>query len=512
MSVQRLSSRLTPSSTRADTHAMRERGYTLVEVLVAMVVLVVGMLGTVKLVDSANATTAATKAREGATNLAREVVENARVVDYGKLTAAGVTAALQARDGLQDAAPGTPGWTVVRRGRVYTLSVTACTYDDAKDSVATTHDASFCASTPTTPTTPAEINPDDFRRVDVTVTWDARPGTAQLRQTALIINPSGGLGPRISSFLPAGSATPAITVSNAAATSVPFDVTSTFAATVHWSADDAVSGGEASGSGGSGTAWTFDWPLGQAADPANRVIDGTYQVGAQAFDSVGNPGDLRTVTVSVNRSLPFAVTGLQGGRDDRIAGQGPIVDLQWQPNEERDILGYRVYRVGPDATAGTTDDVRVCPAAADAEVTTTSCYDATPPASATAYYVRAVDVDAAQAKREGAMPAAPLLPVPATASVAPTFAPADQGSLTVSIVAGLPTLVWAPASDDGSIRFYRVYRDGGTTYADRHDRTESAATRYVDPSPGASTVHTYWVTAVDDQFNESQPIGPVTSP
>ena len=45
-----------------------ERGFTLVEVMVAIMILLVGVLGVVSMVDGANAVTSKTKAREGGTN------------------------------------------------------------------------------------------------------------------------------------------------------------------------------------------------------------------------------------------------------------------------------------------------------------------------------------------------------------------------------------------------------------------------------------------------------------
>ncbi len=44
---------------------------TLIEVMVATMILLVGVLGTVTMIDGANATTSKTKAREGATHLGR---------------------------------------------------------------------------------------------------------------------------------------------------------------------------------------------------------------------------------------------------------------------------------------------------------------------------------------------------------------------------------------------------------------------------------------------------------
>ncbi|MGH2918633.1 MAG: prepilin-type N-terminal cleavage/methylation domain-containing protein [Solirubrobacteraceae bacterium] len=482
-----------------------EHGFTIVEVMVAMMILMLGVIGTVTLVDAANSATVKTRARENANNLAREVIENARVVDYDALTAAGVAPALQAKAGLADSTPSTPAWTVVRGKKTYTLEVQACTYDDAKDSVAATHDSSHCASTPVvSPAT--DINADDFRRVDVTITWSLGNSTTSLKQTALIINPSGGFGPRIVSFLPNGETVPSKTITDAApvATRVDFTVRTSYAASVRWQADDAVSQGDATGGP---TTWAVRWELGAPLDPISPYVrDGTYQVTAQPFDSVGIPGDVRPVTVVVNRSAPVAPKSLTGGRNSHYAA-GDVVELKWAPNLERDVIGYRVYRIDP---AGGPDK-RVCPTSGNTEISQTFCTDESPAAAAAEYYVTAVDRDPNANKREGT--ASAHFTAPAVSSARPTFP--GGTALTASLTNGnLPKLDWdPPATDsDGTILFYRIYRDSGTGLADRYDFTESASPTYVDPRPGTTTVHTYWVTAVDDSYNESDPIGPVDSP
>jgi hypothetical protein len=75
-------------------------------------------------------------------------------------------------------------------------------------------------------------------------------------------------------------------------------------------------------------------------------------------------------------------------------------------------------------------------------------------------------------------------------------------------VDGLPVLDWPDPPAGSGIRFYRIYRDTGTGLADRYDETITNDTTYTDPSPGTSG-HTYWVTAVDSNFNESAPSAPV---
>jgi prepilin-type N-terminal cleavage/methylation domain-containing protein len=109
-----------------------ESGFTLVEVMVAMSILLIGVLGTVTMIDGANAGTSRTKAREGGTALARSVLEIARAVPYRELTAARVLTELDGHSGLADAKPGQSGHQIVTRGFTYTVTPTACALDDPK--------------------------------------------------------------------------------------------------------------------------------------------------------------------------------------------------------------------------------------------------------------------------------------------------------------------------------------------------------------------------------------------
>src|SRR3954466_3439824 len=95
-------------------------GYTLVELLVAATVLLVGVLGAVKMIDGANARGLSTRAREGGTNLQRELAERARSITYPGITPAGLVPSLQAMPGLEDQSA-TAGWQVIRRGVAYTI-------------------------------------------------------------------------------------------------------------------------------------------------------------------------------------------------------------------------------------------------------------------------------------------------------------------------------------------------------------------------------------------------------
>lgn len=59
-------------------HFRSETGFTLIEVMVTMLILLVGLAGAVTLVNGANAATVRTKERDAATSLQRELTEYAR--------------------------------------------------------------------------------------------------------------------------------------------------------------------------------------------------------------------------------------------------------------------------------------------------------------------------------------------------------------------------------------------------------------------------------------------------
>jgi type IV pilus modification protein PilV len=461
-----------------------EAGFTIVEVLVASLVLVIGMLGVLTLLTGSLRTTAANNERVGATNLARELVEAARGLDYDQMTGTLVQSNLQAA-GLGSGSP----WTIERRNVTYTVTATSCTFDDPADKLAATPPAGVCTPQPAGAT--GDLNGEDFRRTTFRIGWrEAGDVPRSVTQTTLVVNPSGGLGPRIVSFTPV---TQTITQSVG---SVTVTWTTTPAQTLRWSVDDGAGTGTSSGS----TSFLTTWDIGTSGT-AGEVLDGAYQITAQPFDDRDIAGEVKRANVVLNRREPYAPPALAGGHDTRL---GDWVDLEWSPNRERDILGYRVVWAGPDETAATGDDVQVCPAPASGAMlpaTATSCVDPSPPSGSASYYVVALDRGLDGQPRPGDRRALTV--------GAPGSRPQAPGALTVATVNGQPRLSWeAPAS--GGVSFYRIYRDGtDVTYTDRYDRTSGTATAYTDGRAGV-VAHRYWVTVVDDAFNESDPIGPVT--
>jgi Tfp pilus assembly protein PilV len=529
-----------------------EAGFTLVEVTVAAFVLVVGLLGTLSMLDSANLASASAQSREQGVALQRELVEAGRSIPYDELVPGNVVSAIQAQPDLADARPSTAGWQIVRRGVVYTVSVGACSIDDPSDGVGVVDDATFCpnaAGTPATtctsllganvsiqgisgaaasgvavgncgldlnldgevdeltraslaanvdlcaqgycPTTTTDSQPDDYKRIVTLVTWDRGRGSRFALQSTTVPNPGSAAAPQVSAL----TASSPLTVTTG--TDVAFSATTSRpAASVAWAVDGNAEGTAA----GAQSAWSFNWALGTvsagSSPNTDEVQDGVYVVGAKAFDPFGVSGETRAVTVSINRRTPYAPTGFTGGRDLGGSGGSDTVDFEWSPNTARDIVGYRVYRVPV-----TGSPVQVCPATAGDTVVGTSCQAAGQPGDAVLTYdVVAVDHDPAGSLREGDVSATHLVTLTNTA-------PAPPGTLTaIGDGNGNTVLNWAPSPGDpdagDGIDFYRVYRDG-TSYTDRYDRTGTGdELTYTDTQTGGTT-HMYRVVAVDTQLAES---------
>lgn len=494
----------------------KEDGFTLIEVMVAITLLLVGVLGTVAMIDGANAVTTHTKAREGATAVARSVLEISRGVQYRDLTGAEIVQELGARPGLGDAATGTVGHQVESRNFVYTVTPTVCSMDDAKDGLGDHEEPAVTFCPESAATGADDRNPDDYRRVTVRIDWSLQGGrTDSLTQRGLVTNPVGGLGPSVTSLTG-----PEMIVTGATQNPSYEIVTSSVADTVSWSVDGARNEAQ-----GADTAWSFTWDLGPVNEP--KVIDCTYVLQAEAFDEKGRAGTPSALTVTINRRQPFAPAAFQGGR---VSGAGPsaaYVDLQWSSSPECDIKEYRVYR-GTSPESVTTPVLACTRTSAEPK----ECMDASAPPGQTLYYeVVAVDTPANGRDEEGDRSA-----TLAVASEDDNEVPSPPATLSLctgdGLTAACPDIEGAPAPDDTAvlswpeatdpdghaIAFYRVYRTDGLAdpgskplYSDRFDvlfKVPGKPLVFVDATN--TNTHSYWVTAVDELFGESDPVGPVS--
>lgn len=517
----------------------KDAGFALVESVLAATLLVTGLLALGVMLTQAAIATTTTKAREQGVALQRELVEAARAIPYVNLTPNSVAAAIQgaAAAGLADSSTD-PGWTVRRRGYTYTVSVGVCSVDDPADGVGAHDPATFCASgAGTTSRTecsdllsaagtvvgdgiaagagakigdcgidvnadgrvdglteadvglcigscpgsgPTDATPDDLKRIVTLVRWDQGTGKRYALQSATVPNPGLSTAPVVTSVSAAGGET--ITAGTSVSLTATIDREP---ATVGWIVDGSPAATAASGTG---TTWNWSWPLGNvssatgASPAAGEVLDGSYLVGAKAFDEYGTGSQTRSITLRVNRRRPFAPARIDAGRN------GSHVDIEWSAAPERDVEGHRVYRVelGPDTL--------VC-----GLEKRTSCRDSSPPIGTPMYYAVAVDRDSAGALREGDPSASDSAGLAATP-------PGKPGSLSAQAVEDDVVLTWSAAS--GSVDHYRIYRDG-VAYADRYDRTAGTELTFTDTRTNGLP-HSYSVSAVDDDLAESAPAGPVS--
>jgi prepilin-type N-terminal cleavage/methylation domain-containing protein len=459
-----------------------ERGFTLIEVLVTITVLLVGLAGVTTMLTHASGITKQTKEREAGTSLARELVENARAVSYAKLLPPSIVEELQSQPGLSDSVAGGQ-WTIERRGTTYTVDAAVCAVDDPQDRIGT-HSSELWCSNPT-PSTPPDDNPDDYKRVSVAVSWEDNGRAREIKQQGVITNPSNSSGPRITSFTRSPS-NAAITTN---APKIDFSVvTSRQAAAIKYTVDGTVEFTDSP----SGLTSSWSWTL---TGGSVHVPDGTYLVSATAYDSEGVSGATRSLTVKLNRDAPNAPTGVVGGWN----ASRDVTELEWRQNDESDIVGYRVYRSvnGSGATL-------VC----NNGPANTYCIDNSPPSGEDNfdYVIVALDLDGSGNLREGS---------PSTVkNVTPSDdRPNPPGSLqAIRINPSHVQLDWtapdptSPAYSGDGIRFFRIYRDG-TAIADRLDRT-GLGTELTYADTDASGPHSYWVTAVDDNYSESVLLGP----
>lgn len=590
-----------------------EAGFTIIEVMVAVLLLLIGVLGVATMADSANVISTTSKARVGATNLARELIEDARAFKYAELNgtlpaASGGPTDLQdafANIGLTDASGTLADFQIARRGITYDVRAFTCILDDSHDGVRATASPDvnaagipYCLGSGTSAATATDTNPDDARKVEVSVRWSLGnhpvnnprcknveqtatsgqvngAGTACVAQSELIANPTGGLGPSIRSITQTQPTSP--TTIEPSSSTVTLRVVTTFGAeSVTWASDDGSTGSATAVAGDTtATQWDITWGSWGTATP----IDGTHIVTVQAF--LLNAGGVpKEAAVNFNRFIPQAPSqgSLRGGIDTRIKVPAqPAAAISWSPVTGNDILGYTVYRASVPSVAGAAivpdlaNDTAVC---STASVSATTCFDAPGPAPTDLdsvashnacpvsaglldkcinYYVVPFDQKWASGNPTSlaeivggvttclpfpylapiTVPSSPHSVPPLTNSSGwstarpgcPSAAlninytvasqnpqPAAAGAPTTCTTnSGQPVIGWTPPNNPGNLVSYRVYRDPPSTPAPGYNDPSTTinfgtTTSFQDPSPTGGTGHTYYVTVVDDKFQESDPL------
>jgi Tfp pilus assembly protein PilV len=521
-----------------------EDGFTIIEVVMAALILLVGILGVTTIVNQANSTTTSTKAREQGLALARELLESSRSIKYQSLRPTTVVPTLQAMPGFANAGIGA-GWSLQRRGITYHVSVGVCSVDDPGDGTGAHVAGTFCTRSTVQATgatcqalvgMPPKINgaggspgadggdcgidpnldgqvdnllqssasscpagttvaagtcdaqPDDFKRLVTLVTWDRGSGSRFVVQSATVSFPGlsayGAITTLTLNSYTLGANGYAV---NDNPTSLSFAATSSQQANqVDWLLDGVDRGPISSWSGTSGS---FTWNLG-TADPlatspsAGEVLDGAYSVGARVQDAGGIHGNQLAVAVLVNRRKPFPPTNFN------LAGAGTgTITGAWTAPPDNDVIGYHMWR-----KVGAGVAVVVCTS------TTPTCSDTNPPSSGTVeYWATAIDLDQTGAQRDGQLSNSKT--ATAAATNAPPTAPTN---LQAGWVAGngsqrTVTLTWTAASDpDNGIQFYKIYRSTASGGPYTLVNTQSGNQLTFSEGVTKNTTYYYYVLAVDN--------------
>ena len=161
-------------------------GFTLIEVLIGILIFAVGMLALAKLQGNLARNSGDANARTVATNIAEEVIEEARI--FGQIDSDGTNAA------YNDIVDGTR--TITRGGNVFTVA------SDVTDYYYNSTDETF------TTEAPADAGRSDFKQLDLVVTWNTgqefqvdgtnttsgRLGSGSIRITDVISSITSGSG------------------------------------------------------------------------------------------------------------------------------------------------------------------------------------------------------------------------------------------------------------------------------------------------------------------------------
>lgn len=182
-----------------------EQGLTIVEVLVAALVLLMGVMGTLSLVQMAGGAANKAKAREGATNVAREILEHSHGLGFSQVGQGGwFTPTLSGLSGRTGTVTSPNAYTqqtaVTRRGVDYTVTTKWCAVDDSRDSYGV-HAATSTWCSDSTSTGTADSQPQDLKRLIVDVNWATR-GTQQptVEQVATFTSSGAAVGPQVTAL------------------------------------------------------------------------------------------------------------------------------------------------------------------------------------------------------------------------------------------------------------------------------------------------------------------------
>jgi type II secretory pathway pseudopilin PulG len=470
-------------------HAGAQDGFTLIEALMAAVILIIGLIGLLGLLDASVKASASTRAREGATGLARQVIEDARTIPYAQVIPSSIETQLKLMNGLEKLPQ------IERRGFTYTVKVSECAVDDPKDGLAKTHGSTFCTEQQEWKTGGVEDSePEDLKRITAEVSWTFQKHTSTVKQVSTLTAAGQAIGliatkleltsPACPSVSCVGKSTEPV-ITEAAAKTLTFSVAfPEGTTTVDWSLEGAKQ--EELTPASKATSLTFSWTINEAAKSI-YVSDGTYQVAAQAVNSTGVIGPPISIPVRLIRGVPAAPSEFVGGFNTvyNSGGATEVAEFQWKANTERNVIGYRVY----DPT-----HKLICPESLESLSTTTSCIDLSLPAekpSERAYSVVALYRNAGEEVQQSSAGTITIKRAESTTPNAPTKL------ILTKNADGSVTLKWEAPKSGAAPYFYRIYR-GSTDYTSRYGETTS--TEFTDND--ATITHEYWVTAVGSHLTE----------
>lgn len=510
-----------------------------------MVVLVVGLGALMGMLMTADHVISNTRLRQEETSIAREVLEDSRGLSYSQLIQSSMASSLQSQVPNSSVSGST---LVVTRaispstanGVSFNVTFSACSLDSPSDgygshSSAPLSGGSWCPDVAASGST--DSNPDDYKRVSVTVTPTNR--STPTVQQAILIYQRPANGPAVS-CLSTTSTCPGVNVTVTSGSSLTFNVTTTStAARIQWLVNGNAPASSQIGGGGvdpyapSSTGSSFVWTYPTTTyNGSTYTIDGTYTITAVAYDGDGNSGTRSSLVVNLNEHTVLPPSSVTAGWNDLMGG----VDVQWLPSVDQDVLYYEIFHKWNTGAAQVVTQVTSC--GTGGQVSGTSCTDTggvltaeapplaalrptctNPPQSYTTsnyYYVVGFDTDpntgsARQSTFSTTLsymndanicnhqPNAPTLNTPTSSG----------GNLLLS---------WtAPATADpdtgDSIQDWRIYRwpsnrgmsDPGDRYQLIGTTTSSPVTSYTDtsPDPGGVT-QDYCVTSVDTHLDESR--------
>ncbi|HEX8741756.1 MAG TPA: hypothetical protein VF712_01355 [Thermoleophilaceae bacterium] len=322
-----------------------QAGMTIVETMVAAVILTAGVLGVFVMVETADRVNKANRGREAATSISREILEKAHTTAFASIGGSNwldvtLTGLSGGTGKVVSPSSGAARTEVTRRGTTFTVTTQTCSVDDSKDGQKTsTGSVNWCSDSTAVGT--GDAQPEDLKRVGVTSQWTEGAKTYTLYHASTFSSAGSVVGPALTEFkikTPTGldAVAPTITA-NPSDGKVVFQATSVGAADMKFTVDGVA---QTSGINPAGTGtWTFDWNI-------LTLKDGVYTIGATAIDALGTVGDPQYIQVKLARGAASPVTNVTGGYNDVYVSnvKTRVVELGWDAAAEGSVTGYEVLK------------------------------------------------------------------------------------------------------------------------------------------------------------------------